>query len=137
MLEATPECLVVTQGDGRIVFANRHVETLTGFSREELLDTPVDGLIAMDPREQAAGTSVDVLPRPRRQAIPVEVHVGAIEGIERFLVVTLRDMTELRAGREARFEAEAKYRTLVERIPPWCTSIPSMRTRTASTSAHR
>ena len=26
-------------------------------------------------------------------------------------------MTELQAGREARFEAEAKYRTLVEQIP--------------------
>ena len=51
------------------------------------------------------------------RAIPVEVHVGAIEGPERFLVVTLRDMTELQAGREARFEAEAKYRTLVEQIP--------------------
>ena len=51
------------------------------------------------------------------RAIPVEVHVGAIEGVERFLVVTLRDMTELQAGREARFEAEAKYRTLVEQIP--------------------
>ena len=51
------------------------------------------------------------------RGIPVEVHVGAIEGVERYLVVTLRDMTELQAGREARFEAEAKYRTLVEQIP--------------------
>ena len=45
------------------------------------------------------------------------MHVGSIDGPERFLVVTLRDMTELQAGREARFEAEAKYRTLVEQIP--------------------
>jgi len=29
VLEATPECLVVAHADGRIVFANRHVETLT------------------------------------------------------------------------------------------------------------
>ena len=33
LLEATPECLVVAHADGRIVFANHHVETLTGFSR--------------------------------------------------------------------------------------------------------
>jgi PAS domain-containing protein len=32
------------------------------------------------------------------------------------LVVTLRDLTELEAGRAARFEAEAKYRALVEHI---------------------
>ena len=118
LLEATPECLVVAHADGRIVFANHHVEALTGFSRDELLDRPVDGLIATDPREQAAGTSVETVCHDRDgRAIPVEVHVGAIEGAERFLVVTLRDMTELQAGREARFEAEAKYRTLVEQIP--------------------
>ena len=118
LLEATPECLVVAHADGRIVFANHHVETLTGFSRDELLDRPVDGLIATDPREQAAGTSVETVCHDRDgRAIPVEVHVGAIEGVERYLVVTLRDMTELQAGREARFEAEAKYRTLVEQIP--------------------
>ncbi len=118
LLEATPECLVVAHADGRIVFANHHVEALTGFSRDELVDRPVDGLIATDPREQAAGTSVETVCHDRDgRAIPVEVHVGAIEGAERFLVVTLRDMTELQAGREARFEAEAKYRTLVEQIP--------------------
>jgi diguanylate cyclase (GGDEF)-like protein/PAS domain S-box-containing protein len=118
LLEATPECLVVADADGRIVFANHHVEALTGFSREELLDRPVDRLIATDPREQAAGSSVESFCHGRvGRDIPVEVHVGAIEGVERFLVVTLRDLTELNAGREARFEAEAKYRTLVEQIP--------------------
>jgi diguanylate cyclase (GGDEF)-like protein/PAS domain S-box-containing protein len=118
LLEATPECLVVAHTDGRIVFANHHVEALTGFTREELLDRPVDLLIATDPREQDAGSTVETFCHGREgREIPVEVHVGAIDGVERFLVVTLRDMTELRAGREARFEAEAKYRTLVEQIP--------------------
>jgi diguanylate cyclase (GGDEF)-like protein/PAS domain S-box-containing protein len=118
LLEATPECLVVAHTDGRIIFANRHVETLTGFSREELWERSIDRLLATDPRDQTAGTSVETLCRDREGgAIPVEVNVGVIEGVERFLVVTLRDMTELRAGREARFAAEAKYRTLVEQIP--------------------
>jgi diguanylate cyclase (GGDEF)-like protein/PAS domain S-box-containing protein len=118
LLEATPECLVVAHADGRIVFANHHVEALTGYSRDELVGRPVDGLIATDPREQDVGTSVETVCRDRDgRAIPVEVHVGAIEGVERFLVVTLRDMTELQAGREARFEAEIKYQTLIEQIP--------------------
>jgi len=118
VLEATPECLVVAHADGRIVFANRHVETLTGFSTQELLDRPVDSLMATDPRDQVAGSSVETICHDRAgRDIPVEMHVGTIEGVERFLVVTLRDMTELKAGREARFEAEAKYRTLVEQIP--------------------
>ena len=49
--------------------------------------------------------------------MPVEVCLGAIEGPEPLLVVTLRDVTALQAGREAQFEAEAKYQSLVEQIP--------------------
>src|SRR6478672_11773131 len=68
LLEATPECLVVTRSNGQIVYANHRVQSLTGFTRDEL-------------------------------------------------VVTLRDLSELQAGRDAQFEAEAKYRALVEHIP--------------------
>ena len=32
-------------------------------------------------------------------------------------MVTLRDLSEMQAGRDAQFEAEAKYRALVEHIP--------------------
>ncbi len=118
LLEATPECLVVAHADGRIVFANSHVETLTGFSRQDLVGTSVELLIASDLRDRQIGTRAEtVCTDSRGREIPVEVHVGSIEGPERFLVVTIRDMTELQAGREARFEAEAKYRALVEQIP--------------------
>ena len=118
LLEATPECLVVAHADGRIVFANHHMEALTGLSSEDLVGTPVELLLASDLRNQQVGTRVETVCIGREgREIPVEVHVGSIDGPERFLVVTLRDMTELQAGREARFEAEAKYRTLVEQIP--------------------
>ena len=118
LLEATPECLVVAHADGRIVFANHHMEALTGISSGDLVGTPVELLLASDLRNQQVGTRVETVCIGREgREIPVEVHVGSIDGPERFLVVTLRDMTELQAGREARFEAEAKYRTLVEQIP--------------------
>jgi diguanylate cyclase (GGDEF)-like protein/PAS domain S-box-containing protein len=118
LLEATPECLLVAHADGRIIFANRRVELLTGFSRDELLGRSIDDLIGADVRAQEPGTTLETLCRNRDgRSIPIEIHVGTIDGPERFLVVTLRDMTELQAGREARFEAEAKYRTLVEQIP--------------------
>ena len=51
------------------------------------------------------------------EQFPVEVNVGAIDAGEPLLVVTLRDLSELQAGRDAQFEAEAKYRALVEHIP--------------------
>ena len=48
LLEATPECLVVARTDGRIIFANHHVETLTGFPANELVGQQVELLITDD-----------------------------------------------------------------------------------------
>jgi diguanylate cyclase (GGDEF)-like protein/PAS domain S-box-containing protein len=118
LLEATPECLVVAQADGRIVFANKHVEELTGFDRDALLGGSVELLVAADVLSIPSGTRVEAVCRSASGVpIPVEVHVGTIEAAETLLVVTLRDVSELQAGRDARFEAEAKYRSLVEHIP--------------------
>ena len=118
LLEATPECLVVTRTDGRIVFANHRVERLTGFGRDELVGRSVELLVAAELLDLETGVSIEALCRTSGGGtVPVEVHVGRIDGPEQLIVVTLRDATELQAGREARFEAEAKYRALVEQIP--------------------
>jgi diguanylate cyclase (GGDEF)-like protein/PAS domain S-box-containing protein len=118
LLEATPECLVVAQADGRIVFANQAVEALTGFTRVELLDKPVQLLVATELTEASAGTRIEsICRRADGGEIPVEVHVGQIDEPERLLVVTLRDIADRHHAREAAFEAEAKYRSLVEHIP--------------------
>ena len=118
LLEATPECLVVTRTDGRIVFANHRVERLTGFGRDELVGRSVELLVAAELLDLETGVSIEALcSTSGGGTVPVEVHVGRIDGPEQLIVVTLRDATELQAGREARFEAEAKYRALVEQIP--------------------
>jgi diguanylate cyclase (GGDEF)-like protein/PAS domain S-box-containing protein len=117
-LEATPECLVVAAADGRIVFANRRLEELTGFSGDDLVGEPVERLL---PAELLLVESTARFETHCHTAggtdVPVEVHLGTIERPERLLVVTIRDTTELLRGREATFEAEAKYRSLVEQIP--------------------
>jgi diguanylate cyclase (GGDEF)-like protein/PAS domain S-box-containing protein len=118
LLEATPESLVVAESGGEIVYANTACERLTGFSRGELLGRTVHGLLAADPTEHPAGSSFDTTCTRRDGGeLPVEVHIGRIEAESPLLVVTLRDRTEVEAGRAARFEAEAKYRALVEHIP--------------------
>ena len=118
LLEATPECLVVAQTDGRIVYANRHVEELTGFPRGELVGSSIELLIAADLLDLPEGSRIEATCRHARHApIPIEAHIGTLDVPERLLVIALRDATELHAGREARFEAEAKYRSLVEHIP--------------------
>jgi diguanylate cyclase (GGDEF)-like protein/PAS domain S-box-containing protein len=122
LLEATPECVVLTGDDLRIVFANHLAEQLSGFTSRELLGRSIDllipeGIRAPDQPEPRSG-SESVCRRKDGSEIPVDVHVGRVDADGReFIVVTLRDATALRQGREARFEAEAKYRALVERIP--------------------
>ncbi|HEU4356725.1 MAG TPA: EAL domain-containing protein [Actinomycetota bacterium] len=121
LLEATPECLVVAAVDGRIVYANRRAEELSGFTRPELLDRTVDLLVSSDRPigEEAVGSRiVGSCHRKVGEDVPVEIHLGAVEGAAgRYLVVTMRDVSDLRRGEAARFEAEAKYVSLVEGIP--------------------
>jgi len=117
LLEATPECLVVAAADGRILFANRRAEALTGFTRHELVGKPLELIVASELGSHEPGTSFESLCRRADGGeVPVEVHLGTIDASETFTVVTLRDASELLAGREARAEAEAKFRTLVEQI---------------------
>ena len=118
LLEATPESLVVAETGGEIIYANAACERLIGFGRGELLGRTVEGLLATDLADHPAGSSFDTTCTRRDGAeLPVEVHIGRIESVSPLLVVTLRDRTEVEAGRAARFEAEAKYRALVEHIP--------------------
>ncbi len=118
LLEATPESLLVTAGDGRIVDANTRAEALTGFTRTELVGKHVELLLATHLADVAPGTVLEsVCRRADGGSLPVELHVGAIADPEPLLVVTVRDITERLSAAEARFEAEAKYRSLVEHIP--------------------
>ena len=117
-LEATPESLVVAETGGEIIYANAACERLTGFDRGELLGRQANGLLATDLSMHPAGSSFETTcTRRDGDELPVEVHIGRIEAATPLLVVTLRDRTELEEGRAARFEAEAKYRALVEHIP--------------------
>jgi diguanylate cyclase (GGDEF)-like protein/PAS domain S-box-containing protein len=117
-LEATPESLVVAETGGEIIYANAACERLTGFDRGELLGRQANGLLSTDLSMHPAGSSFETTcTRGDGDELPVEVHIGRIEAATPLLVLTLRDRTELEAGRAARFEAEAKYRALVEHIP--------------------
>jgi diguanylate cyclase (GGDEF)-like protein/PAS domain S-box-containing protein len=119
LLEALPDCVLLVGADGRILYANLEVESLTGFSRQELTGKAVELLIAADPLERETGVLFEsVCRRADGGEVPVTVRIGRLHEDEPAVtVVLLRDATELRSGRDARFEAEAKYRSLVEQIP--------------------
>ena len=120
LLDATPECLVVAATDGRVVYANERVRDLSGFGPNELIDHPVDELVVAEVTlSDATGSIVQGSCRRKDGTeIPVEIHVGEVDGPERrYLVVTLRDTSAVHALEASQFETAAKYEALVEGIP--------------------
>ena len=120
LLDATPECLVVAATDGRVVYANERVRDLSGFGLNELIDHPVDELVIADVTLSDATASITegLCRRKDGTEVPVEIHVGEVEGSEgRYLVMALRDVSAVHALEASRFQTAAKYEALVEGIP--------------------
>ncbi len=113
ILGKVPEAILVLRQDV-IVFANPAAAELTGRSPSALSDLPVLELIPGWLDENAfEATCV----HSDGSELPVQVRV-ATDGHSR--IASLRDATalvEAREAEEARFHAEAMYRSLVEQIP--------------------
>src|SRR4029078_10967154 len=85
---------------------------------QALVSTANDCVVTADILSWPADARLEALcRRSGGEEFPVEVNVGAIDAGEPLLVVTLRDLSAPHAGPDAQFEAEAKYRALVEHIP--------------------
>jgi PAS domain S-box-containing protein len=124
LLEAAPEGIVITDGDGQIVLANEQTELLFGYARDDLLHRPIemllparfrgrhvahrrDYLAAPVTRQMGAGLELAGL-RKDGSEFPLDVSLSELETAEGTLVIALvRDMTE-------RLE-EKLARALVER----------------------
>jgi diguanylate cyclase (GGDEF)-like protein/PAS domain S-box-containing protein len=117
LFEATPECLLVASSDDTIVFVNERFEQLTGSVAADLAGRTVSELIPSGIEGRDAAGFESVCKTAAGDEVPVQIHVGSIEGPDGFVLVSLRDVSEMHSGREAQFEAEAKYLTLVEHIP--------------------
>jgi diguanylate cyclase (GGDEF)-like protein/PAS domain S-box-containing protein len=88
---------------------------LTGFGSLE--GRPLDALIPGGVERVLAEQPLEALCRRADGSdVPVEVKAGRLEGPDRLLVVTLHDVTALRAGIEATIRTEGKFRAVVEQI---------------------
>ena len=115
IFDASPDALLISDGDGRIVMANRQVEQLLGYTVGELLDQSIDVLVP--PRLRAVhsvlrhgfvastishipgqGRELKALCRDGREC-DVEISLSRIptnEGL--FIATALRDITERKAA---------------------------------------
>ena len=111
LLESSPNGLLVTDAEARIVFLNDYVERLSGYRRDELLGQSVDVLVpdrsraqhaglrqlfARAPRERAMGSGRDLMARHRDGAdVPVEIALKPIQSEGKdYVIVVIIDISE-------------------------------------------
>lgn len=111
LLEAAPDAMVITNGEGRIVLANSQADALFGYSRNELVGQGIELLLperlraahvhhrrgfAAEPRVRAMGAGLELFARHKEgREIPVEISLSPLDTDEGVLVsAAIRDITE-------------------------------------------
>ncbi len=126
LLNAVPDAMLVTSGDGRVLLANRQAERLFGYKRAELLGRPVEQLMPERYRTQHVGHRQGYLEAPRvrpmgaglelaalakdGREIPVEISLSpsSLDG-ELVVISTIRDVS---ARKRLEAEREQAHRQL-------------------------
>ena len=123
LLEFAPDAIVGVRSNGRITLANRQAEALFGYSRDELLDTPVELLVPArfvsghgahreryfeDPRTRAMGAGVELYgKRKDGTEFPAEISLSSLETDEGVVAVAaVRDISERAASERERALSE-------------------------------
>lgn len=135
VFEAVPDAVLVVSDDGCIELANRRVDALLGYTREQLVGAPVGRLVPEEILEahRARWRSFLANPTPFRlfgeaEGLParradgspvmVEVALGALLSDDRQrVIVSMRDVEERLAAQRRAREADQRFRLLVDNLP--------------------
>ena len=127
LLEAAPDGMVIVDQEGTIVMVNAQMETLFGYSREEVMSKRVEMLVptrfrdvhpfhrgqySKNPRLRPMGADLELYAlRKDGTEFPVEISLSPMESDEENLIIAaIRDITD-------RKRAEEKFRGLLESAP--------------------
>ena len=136
LVEETPDALIATSPDGKVLHWNPGAEATFGYSKEEAISAPLDILIPEGLRElhrahverfatgqlvarRMGERGVTILGlRKNGQEFPAEAAISRLDvGGKRILTVALRDITEQKTMEGSLRASEERFRTLFELAP--------------------
>ena len=133
LLDAMPDAMVVVGMDGRVVRVNGRAESLSGYSREELVGLAIEDLVPetlrsahvahraayqQEPTVRSMGTHLDIrLRRKDGSEFPADIALSPVVTEEGVLIVAaVRDITERRRAEEELLQAQEGFRLVVEGV---------------------
>ncbi|WP_394559458.1 CHASE domain-containing protein [Aquipseudomonas alcaligenes] len=131
VVEASPNAIVLIDGNGRLSMVNRQTEQMFGYSRDEMLGQPVEMLLPEATRERHPALRDGFIkdPSPRRMGgnrelfgqhrdghlIPLEVGLSPLRsGDDRLVQAVIIDISERKAA-EQRLREQAEQLALANR----------------------
>ena len=133
LLEAMPDAIVMVGGDGRVVRVNRLAESLSGYSRVELIGLAVEDLVPKalrsahlahratyqrHPSVRSMGTHLDIRFRRKDGSVfPADIALSPVRTAQGVLIVaSVRDITERKRAEEELLHAQEQFRLVVEGV---------------------
>jgi PAS domain S-box-containing protein len=135
VLESTPDAMIITSREGKMILVNAQAEALFGYRREELLGQPIEKLIPHDARarhrDHRAGYAAAPHVREMHRA-PMDIRglrkdggefsagvsLNSVETPDGVLVVcAIRDLTVRELEEKTLRESEASFRQLADAMP--------------------
>ena len=125
LVEQGTDALLLHDLNGRVVDVNQMTCEALGYSREELLGTPVWSFVegmpeggAKEWEQMSSGTTIEDVSVWRRRdgtTFPVEVRVSSVElDGQRLISAVARDVAERQRAETALREGEERFRTIIE-----------------------